>query len=43
VYHAPFPAPIVFGSGLNLAITIPRGASTVVSTVTPGRRIAWIF
>jgi hypothetical protein len=43
VYYAPFPAPIVFGSGLNLAITNPKGGSTVVSTVTPGLRIAWIF
>lgn len=43
VYYAPFPAPIVFGSGLNLAITIPKGGSTVVTTVTPGLRIAWIF
>ncbi len=43
IYYAPFPAPIVLGSGLNLAITIPKGGSTVVSTVTPGLRIAWIF
>lgn len=43
VYYAPFPAPIVFGSGLNLAIAIPKGGSAVVSTVTPGLRIAWIF
>lgn len=43
VYYAPFPAPIVFGSGLNLAISIPKTGSTVVSTVTPGLRIAWIF
>lgn len=43
VYYAPFPAPIVFGSGLNLAIAIPKSGSASVSTVTPGLRIAWIF
>src|SRR5215470_5628737 len=43
VYYAPFPAPIVFGSGLNLAIAIPKSGSASVTTVTPGLRIAWIF
>lgn len=43
VFYAPFPAPIVLGSGLDLAITIPKNGSTTVKTVTPGLRIVYVF
>jgi phosphoglycerol transferase MdoB-like AlkP superfamily enzyme len=43
VYYAPFPAPIVLGSGLDLQIVIPKGGSTTVQTVTPGLRIVYVF
>lgn len=43
IYYAPFPAPIVLGSGLDLMITIPKNGSTVVQTVTPGLRIVYVF
>jgi hypothetical protein len=43
VYYAPFPAPIVLGSGLDLQIVIPKGGSTTVHTVTPGLRIVYVF
>lgn len=41
--YAPFPAPIVIGSALDLQIVIPKGGSTVVQTVTPGIRIVYAF
>lgn len=43
VFYAPFPAPIVLGSGLDLAITIPKNGSATVKTVTPGLRIVYVF
>ncbi|HEX3764275.1 MAG TPA: hypothetical protein VHW23_36525 [Kofleriaceae bacterium] len=43
IFYAPFPAPIVLGSGLDLQITIPKNGSTVVQTVTPGLRIVYVF
>lgn len=43
IFYAPFPAPIVLGSGLDLQIVIPKGGSTVVQTVTPGLRIVYVF
>jgi hypothetical protein len=43
VFYAPFPAPIVLGSGLDLAITIPKNGGTTVKTVTPGLRIVYVF
>lgn len=43
VFYAPFPAPIVLGSGLDLQIVIPKGGSTTVQTVTPGLRIVYVF
>jgi len=43
VFYAPFPAPIVLGSGLDLQIVMPKGGSTTVQTVTPGLRIVYVF
>ncbi|HEX8114005.1 MAG TPA: hypothetical protein VF516_40010 [Kofleriaceae bacterium] len=43
IFYAPFPAPIVLGSGLDLQIVIPKNGSTVVQTVTPGLRIVYVF
>ena len=43
VFYAPFPAPIVLGSGLDLQIVMPKGGSTTVQTVTPGLRITYVF
>lgn len=43
VFYAPFPAPIVLGSALDLQIVMPKGGSTIVQTVTPGLRIAYVF
>ena len=43
--YAPFPAPIVLGSGLDLQIVIPKasGAKPTIQTVTPGLRIVYVF
>jgi hypothetical protein len=45
ILYAPFPAPIVIGSGLDLQIVIPKadGAKPIVQTVTPGLRIVYVF
>jgi hypothetical protein len=43
VFYAPFPAPIVLGSALDLQIVMPKGGSTTVQTVTPGLRIVYVF
>ena len=43
VFYAPFPAPIVLGSALDLAITVPKTGSATVATVTPGLRIIYVF
>jgi hypothetical protein len=45
IFYAPFPAPIVLGSGLDLQIVIPKadGAKPIVQTVTPGLRIVYVF
>jgi len=45
LFYAPFPAPIVLGSGLDLQIVIPKadGAKPSIQTVTPGLRIAYVF
>ena len=43
VFYAPFPAPIVLGSGLDLAITTVKNGGTTVKTVTPGLRIVYVF
>jgi hypothetical protein len=41
--YAPFPAPIVLGTGLDVQIVMPKGGSTIVQTVTPGLRITYVF
>jgi hypothetical protein len=41
--YAPFPAPIVLGTGLDLQIVMPKGGGTIVQTVTPGLRITYVF
>lgn len=43
--YAPFPAPIVLGTGLDLQIVLPKadGAKPIVQTVTPGLRITYVF
>jgi hypothetical protein len=45
IFYAPFPAPIVLGSALDLQIVIPKadGAKPIIQTVTPGLRIAYVF
>ncbi len=45
IFYAPFPAPIVLGSGLDLQIVFPKadGAKPTVQTVTPGLRIVYVF
>jgi len=43
ILYAPFPAPIVLGSGLDLQISFIKGGGTVVNTVTPGLRIVYVF
>lgn len=43
IFYAPFPAPIVLGSALDLSITKPKNGSVSVSTVTPGLRIVYVF
>lgn len=43
ILYAPFPAPIVLGTALDLAITKPKNGSVSVSTVTPGLRIVYVF
>lgn len=45
IFYAPFPAPIVLGSGLDLQIVFPKadGAKPTVQTVTPGLRITYVF
>jgi hypothetical protein len=43
VFYAPFPAPIVLGSGLDLQIVMAKGGGTTVQTVTPGLRIVYVF
>jgi hypothetical protein len=44
MYYAPFPAPVVIGAGLDLSITIPKGAGKAsVQTLTPGLRIIYVF
>jgi hypothetical protein len=43
IFYAPFPAPIVLGSGLDLAITAVKNGPTTVKTVTPGLRIVYVF
>ena len=45
VFYAPFPAPIVLGTGLDLQIVIPRGggAKATVQTVTPGLRLFYVL
>lgn len=44
IYYAPFPAPVVIGSGLDLSIVIPKGdAKASVQTLTPGLRIIYVF
>ena len=43
-YYAPFHAPLVFGTALDLAITVPKGPAKVsVQTVTPGVRLVYVF
>jgi hypothetical protein len=42
-YYAPFAAPIVIGSGLDLNITFPKGGKTTVQTLTPGVRLIYVF
>ncbi len=43
-YYAPFSAPLVLGTALDLAITIPKGNTKAsVQTVTPGVRLVYIF
>jgi hypothetical protein len=43
ILYAPFPAPIVLGSGLDVQISFIKGGGTVVQTVTPGLRIVYVF
>ena len=43
IFYAPFPAPIVLGSGLDLQIVMPKGGSTSVHTVTPALKIVYVF
>lgn len=43
ILYAPFPAPIVLGSALDLQISFIKGGGTVVQTVTPGLRIVYVF
>ncbi len=43
VYYAPFPAPIVIGSALDLKIDILKNKGTTVNTLTPGLRIIYLF
>jgi hypothetical protein len=45
LFYAPFPAPIVLGSALDLQIVLPKadGAKPIIQTVTPGLRIAYVF
>lgn len=43
IFYAPFPAPIVLGSGLDLQIVIPKQGSASIQTVTPGLRIVYVF
>jgi hypothetical protein len=43
IFYAPFPAPIVLGSGLDVQISFVKGGGTVVQTVTPGLRIVYVF
>jgi hypothetical protein len=45
IFYAPFPAPIVLGSGLDLQIVIPKadGAKPSIQTVTPGLKIVYVF
>ena len=45
IFYAPFPAPIVLGSGLDLQIVLPKadGAKPIIQTVTPGLRIVYVF
>lgn len=43
VLYAPFHAPVVIGSGLDLAIVKPKTGSVSVHTVTPGLRLVYVF
>jgi hypothetical protein len=45
IFYAPFPAPIVLGTGLDLQIVIPKGggAKPTVQTVTPGLRLIYVL
>jgi hypothetical protein len=44
-YYAPFPAPIVLGTGLDVQINIFKDSNIkpTVSTLTPGVRIVYVF
>jgi hypothetical protein len=44
-YYAPFPAPIVLGTGLDVQINIFKDSNIkpTISTVTPGVRIVYVF
>lgn len=43
ILYAPFPAPIVLGSALDVNISFVKGGGTIVQTVTPGLRIVYVF
>ncbi|HET9626777.1 MAG TPA: hypothetical protein VFP84_35685 [Kofleriaceae bacterium] len=48
LYYAPFPAPLVIGSGLDFQATFFRGdlgtvQKTIINTVTPGVRLIYVF
>lgn len=44
IYYAPFPVPIVFGTALDLSITMPKGdAKASVTALTPGLRIIYVL
>lgn len=44
IYYAPFPVPLVFGTALDLSITMPKGdAKASVTALTPGLRIIYVL
>ena len=43
VYYAPFPAPVVIGTALDLQINFPKDLDPVVKTLMPGLRIIYAF
>jgi hypothetical protein len=44
IYYAPFPVPLVFGTALDLSITMPKGdAKASVAALTPGLRIIYVL